>query len=179
MFYFIYFFVGGRGGGCFVYFSLDCIHICVTLAQRCSHAIWMLRSAPSAPDGNLYGDGRQKRDCSKVRHRNGFQFFFIYLFIFVAAVVVVPALEKSHESEISSIMSRAGRTGIASDSFRWPDVVFINAVFFFPSSPPLPLSPPTGEWRRFVSAAEPTLLLFAHASSYTHGAGLAGPKWRK
>lgn len=133
MFYFIYFFVGG---GCFVYFCLDCIHICVTLAQRCSHAIWMLRSAPSAPDGNLYGDGRQKRDCSKVRHRNGFQFFFIYLFIFVAAVVVVPALEKSHESEISSIMSRAGRTGIASDSFRWPDVVFIYAVFFFP--PPRP-----------------------------------------
>lgn len=71
-------------------------------------------------------------------------------------------------------MSRAGRTGIASDSFRWPDVVFIYAGFFFPPPPP-----PTGEWRRFVSAAEPTLLLFAHASSYTHGAGLAGPEWRK
>lgn len=138
MFYFIYFFVGG-GLFCLFLFGLytylrdSCptVFSCNMDASECSERT----------DGNLYGDGRQKRDCSKVRHRNGFQFFFIYLFIFVAAVVVVPALEKSHESEISSIMSRAGKTGIASDSFRWPDVVFIYAGFFFLLPAPPSLSP--------------------------------------
>lgn len=84
----------------------------------------------------------QQSEASLHLAGNGFQFFYIYLFIFVAAVVVVvPALEKSHESEISSIMSRAGRTGIASDSFRWPDVVFIYAGFFFLLPAPPSLSP--------------------------------------
>lgn len=56
---------GGGEGGCFVFVFLDCIHICVTPAQRCSHAIWMLRSAASAPDGNLCADGRQSGTAAK------------------------------------------------------------------------------------------------------------------
>lgn len=80
----------------------------MTPAQRCPHAIWMLRMGTCT---GMAGKARlQQSEASMHLAGNGSPFFFFF-FAAVAAsasvVVVVGVPEKWHESEISSIMSRA------------------------------------------------------------------------
>lgn len=106
-FYFLGLLGWSSGGVCWVISVSDCIHVCVTVAvfscnmdaRECSeHTGWEpVRGWPA------------KRGCSKVKHRCISLEMALFFFAAAASVVVVPVPEKSHESEISSIMSRAAR----------------------------------------------------------------------